>query len=583
MQKSLSLLPRIFIAIATALGGALSTVAAGPVSNGHVEAELVTDVAAIVPGSTFTVALRLKHDPHWHSYWVNPGDAGLATEISWKLPDGFSAGPIQWPAPGITDTGGLKTYGYDDQIFLLVDVSAPASLKTGSDITLDANATWLMCQDVCMPGEAELSLTLPVATKAGSNGKWSAALAKARSEIPSVSPALSAKGYRQGKEITLVVDASRDINPAAHGFYYFDDKGLIEAGADQTVTRTGREVRIQLKQSEYAENPARLSGLIRAEGGWFDEGVATHAIAFDVVDTAPPVATAGTTASTGTPGTRGGLAQVLVLAFLGGLILNLMPCVFPVIGIKIMGFVNQAGEERGRPTRLGFPAPIAGVCLCADGAPARLRPEHERCVRNRRIVDWRRIAAAGEKRTRRNLLLGRACDGRSHALRSADARTRADRGALAAAVRVGAHVFRHRARTLDTIPAALRVPRSDPFAAQAWGLDGDIQTSDGLPALRNGSLPRVGARCAGGRRTIPKSPARTRRGGSRLLGARPLGRASPFTRRAARGIHGGGAHCDRRIRLRYAAQRVRRGRPRASRNFGRKDSPSTSISPPDGA
>jgi len=346
-------IPRLFVSLLAVITTVGSALGAGAVRDRFVEAEFVTDVAAVVPGQTFTVALRLKHDPHWHTYWLNPGDAGLATEIAWKLPEGFAAGPIQWPVPDITDTSGLKTYGYSGEIFLLVGITAPASLNPGSTVTLAADVTWLMCEEACVPGEVAVALELPVASVPGSDAKWAPAIARARAELPKASPGLSAKGYRVGKKITLVVDAASDLNPAAGGFYFFDDQGFIEAGIDQTVRRSSRQVRIDLVQTDYAKNPKRLSGLLRAGGGWIPGGANVVAIGFEVIDSAPPpmAGMAGAVAGGSKPK---GFATVLLFAFLGGLILNLMPCVFPVIGIKIMGFVNQAGEERSRVVMHGF-------------------------------------------------------------------------------------------------------------------------------------------------------------------------------------------------------------------------------------
>lgn len=334
--------------------------AAGPVRDQHVEVELVSDVGAIVPGRTLTVALRVNHDPHWHTYWKNPGDAGLATELAWELPEGFSAGPIQWPVPDITDTSGLKTYGYGGVTYLLVDIATPATLKAGATVTLAANATWLMCDQACIPGEAKVSLSLPVADEAGTNPNWSADIAAARAALAPASTGLSLKAYRAGKNITLVVDAVSDLNHAAKDFYFFDDQGFIEAGLDQAAQRSARQVRISLVETDYAKHPAKLSGLLRATGGWFGGGAEVFEVSFDVVDGAPPAVAGATTQQDGAAGD--GLAKVLVFAFLGGLILNLMPCVFPVIGIKIMGFVSQAGEARGRVVMHGLVF-TAGVLL----------------------------------------------------------------------------------------------------------------------------------------------------------------------------------------------------------------------------
>jgi len=339
----------VLASLAPALWGAT-----GPVRDQHVEVELVSDVTAIVPGRALTVALRVNHDEHWHTYWKNPGDAGLQTELAWNLPQGFSAGPIRWPVPEITDTSGLKTYGYGGVIYLLVDIATPANLQAGTTVTLNATATWLMCKEACIPGEAAVSLELPVASEQGAGTRWSADIAKARAALPPPPPAeLSLKAYRNGKDITLVIDSSRHMNPAARDFYFFDDQGFVEAGLDQPAERSARQVKMGLVETDYAKRPAKLSGLLRAEGGWLAGGTEIFEVSFDVIDGAPPAAVAGTTSGDGA-GTGVSFGKVLVLAFLGGLILNLMPCVFPVIGIKIMGFVNQAGEARGRVVMHGL-------------------------------------------------------------------------------------------------------------------------------------------------------------------------------------------------------------------------------------
>jgi DsbC/DsbD-like thiol-disulfide interchange protein len=132
----------------------------------QVSASLVAAGTSIQPGRPFTVALRLVHEAHWHTYWLNPG-TGLATTLAWKLPDGFKVGEIQWPAPHVLKdaTGTVTGSGYDEELFLPVEITPPATLTPGDRITLAATATWLMCQDVCKPGSATLQLTLPVSTE----------------------------------------------------------------------------------------------------------------------------------------------------------------------------------------------------------------------------------------------------------------------------------------------------------------------------------------------------------------------------------------------------------------------------------
>ena len=143
------------------------------VKNGSVGAQLVSDAAVIEAGQPFTVALRLQHDPHWHSYWIAPG-TGYPTSLTWTLPAGFSAGEIQWPTPHIVKdtTGKITGNGYENEVFLLVEITPPATLATGTTMKLEAMAEWLMCETVCMPGDAKLEISLPVGA-AGNDSKWS--------------------------------------------------------------------------------------------------------------------------------------------------------------------------------------------------------------------------------------------------------------------------------------------------------------------------------------------------------------------------------------------------------------------------
>ncbi|MEY4940100.1 MAG: hypothetical protein RIQ93_1835, partial [Verrucomicrobiota bacterium] len=140
----------------------------------QVKASLVAADATAQPGQPLTVALRLVHNPRWHTYWVNPG-TGLPTALAWKLPEGWTAGPIQWPAPHVIKdrTGEIVGNGFEGEIFLPVTLNPPAGLAAGSTVTLHARADWLMCEDVCIPGNAEVTLTLPVAANAAKpDAEW---------------------------------------------------------------------------------------------------------------------------------------------------------------------------------------------------------------------------------------------------------------------------------------------------------------------------------------------------------------------------------------------------------------------------
>ncbi|MBK8475299.1 MAG: thioredoxin family protein [Opitutaceae bacterium] len=358
---------------------------------------LVAESTALVPGQTTTVALRFVHDEHWHTYWKNPGDAGLPTTASWKLPPGYSAGPIQWPAPEITDTGGVLTYGYGGDLLLLVDIVVPAAAVPGADVTLRVNVDWLMCMESCVPGAAKLELALPVATEAAPDAQWAPKIAAARAAVPQPSDKLAVRAYRSGRDVTLRVEARGGVVLAGGAVGFFADDGAVETKALQPAGDGGGPVQfsVRLAESMSASPPAELTGLLVAEAGWWAGGPKAVAVRIPVtVGSAPASGAAlqpgaagaapasGVSGALGGPATiQGGLLGILGLAFLGGIILNLMPCVFPVLGIKIMGFVHQAGSDRAKVKAhgLAFAAGVlasfwtlAGVLLVARAGGSQL-------------------------------------------------------------------------------------------------------------------------------------------------------------------------------------------------------------------
>ena len=387
------------VCLACALGLLwLSPLAAAGFAFGEkpVTVSLVAERTVLVPGQTTTVALRLVHDAHWHTYWKHPGASGLATAVEWTLPPGFLAGPIRWPAPEITDTGGLITYGYGGEQLLLVDIAVPAEAQPGTSVTLRAKAEWLMCKESCMPGEAELALALPVAAEATADAQWAAKIAAARDAMPQPTENLVARAYRVGRELTIRVEPRGGVELTARTVAFFAADGVVEAQAWQPARGADGAQDFAVRLAESAGQPQELTGLLVAEGGWWSGGPKAVAIRIPVTDGPAPArgaalqpAPSGSvldsgvdTTSSGRPeGTTYGIAGILALAFLGGLILNLMPCVFPVLGIKILGFVQQAGAERAkvRAHGLAFAAGVlasfwvlAGVLLALRAGGAQL-------------------------------------------------------------------------------------------------------------------------------------------------------------------------------------------------------------------
>jgi len=326
----------------------LTAAHAKPVRNGAVEAELVPAVTSVQPGHAFDVALRLAHDPHWHTYWINSG-TGYPTSIKWTLPPGWQAGDIQWPVPHVlTDAHGTITgNGYDGEVFLFVTLTPPADLSPGLSVTLKAAVAWLMCKEVCEPGEAALELTLPVDTGLPApHPRWGAQLAAARGQLPHAPDGWQLAAARDDRTVTLTVHAPAGAVFTPADFHFFADDGFIAYDQPQPI-RAGENGAFGLTLSidpAGPKNPTRLFGVLALANG------AVPGIRVEVPFSTPP----STFALRPSTAVAGGLPGTLVLAFLGGLILNLMPCVFPVLGIKILGFVNQAGADRRKVTLHGL-------------------------------------------------------------------------------------------------------------------------------------------------------------------------------------------------------------------------------------
>jgi thiol:disulfide interchange protein/DsbC/DsbD-like thiol-disulfide interchange protein len=320
----------------------------------QVQASLVSSQESIQPGRPFTVALRLVHQPGWHTYWVNAG-TGLPTSLQWTLPAGWTAGDIQWPAPEVLKdiTGAVSGNGYEGDLLLPVTITPPANAAPGP-VQLKAAAAWLMCQDVCKPGKADLLLTLPVSSGTPQlDSSWAGKIASVLTGLPRPVAGWAVTAARDAKTVTLTVAREPSALPvtAPSSLHFFGEDGLVAFDQPQTVQDDGHGgfvLTLPVASDAPSDGP-KLLGVITSETGWPPEN-ALRGLRVDASFSAAISATAATAAAE----PAAGLGGTLLLAFVGGLILNLMPCVFPVIGIKILGFVNQAGKERGKVVAHGL-------------------------------------------------------------------------------------------------------------------------------------------------------------------------------------------------------------------------------------
>lgn len=366
-------LKRAVLALQALVAATLLTSAAvaGPIVNsGHIESELVPQESGIAPGGTIYVALRQKIQKDWHTYWRNPGDAGEPTKIAWTLPAGWTAGDMVWPTPIKAKLGPLLDYAYEGEVLIPVPISAPASAQVGTTVSLTAKVSYLVCEQVCVPEDAELSLLLPVVAGAASaDPKWGGKIAEVLAKAPK--PAgLKAVFKLDGQTLKLAVTGGPLKGADMAGAYFFPySSKVIEHAAEQAIERGPEGLTLSLKPGyDFVGGgtpPTELAGVLALANGSAWEVAATPG--------EPPAAAVGLGAppaksQASTAGAPGGLIGALALAFLGGLILNLMPCVFPVLSMKAASLAGHAHHEsKARIQGLAFLAGVLATFLALAG------------------------------------------------------------------------------------------------------------------------------------------------------------------------------------------------------------------------
>jgi thiol:disulfide interchange protein DsbD len=338
------------------------------VATDNVKARLVSEVSAVGPGQSFWVALEFDIRDGWHTYWRNPGDSGQATALKWTLPPGFTAGDILWTTPHRFEIPPLVNYGYAKHAVHLVNITAPAALQAGTPMVLSAKASWLVCSDVCIPESADLQLKLPASGRAGAIDPADTALfTAARGELPSAQLAATTARIDGGRLVIALGKGWGATLPQIKSLAFFPyDEGGIEYAAPQTLRRTANAVELSMKLGYKPPKAGSVRGLLLAtEQSGNDMVTVPMEISADL--SAPDASrSAGPSRAAQAGESESSLAPLLLLAIMGGLILNLMPCVFPVLSIKAMGLVQQAKKHPAvvRAKGLVFAAGVIASMLC---------------------------------------------------------------------------------------------------------------------------------------------------------------------------------------------------------------------------
>ena len=317
----------------------------------RVAVTLLGEGASIEPGASFWVGLRQRIAPGWHTYWTNPGDSGEPPVLDWNLPAGWQAGPLVFPQPERMPVGPLMSYGYTGEVVLLTRLTAPAGLAPGASVTLRGHAAWLVCEKICIPEEADVTLTLPVVAGKPAPGPGAAAIERTRRAVPGPSPWPALLSATPEAVTVSVAAPGLEASRIAEIVFFPGRWGVMDHAAAQEVTIAPDGIKLRAARGllpEAADDDLDGVLVIREK---LDQGLVSQAFAIKAV------------AAKGAGGPSLSLLAAMGLAVAGGLILNLMPCVLPVLSIKALALVGHAEVSPGAVRRHGL-AYTAGVLVC---------------------------------------------------------------------------------------------------------------------------------------------------------------------------------------------------------------------------
>ncbi len=294
---------------------------------GESSVKIISESDNVKENDSLLLGLVFELEEGWHTYWKNPGDSGEGASIKWELPKGFKTSPVLWPGPEKIPFDPLMTYGYENKVILLTEIQTPKEFS--ESIKIIANVNWLTCKEICIPQEGQVELTLKKGPKI-SNG-YAARLNEVALTVPKPYP-LPFRVKTLDKKIFLQFErqGSREISEA---YFFPDEYGLIDYAAKQKLEKNDNSFSLELTPTELQVNETDLKGVLKVNNGTLEEFYRIE-IPLDSKATQPLITM---TLFTG-----------IIFAFLGGIILNAMPCVFPILSIKILGFIehSQGSKEK---------------------------------------------------------------------------------------------------------------------------------------------------------------------------------------------------------------------------------------------
>ncbi len=327
----------ILAAVCLVQGFVSSPAGADPVRAPHTKVELISEVSQIGPKAPFWVGIRFVVDKGWHIYWHNPGDSGAASEFDWTMTEGFRLEPIQWPLPERIPVAHLMNYGYAGEVILPAKVIPPGTDRAPGPFRVEVEAAWLVCKEECIPADAQLSLEIPVGAEARASS-WADEIREQLEWVPQYSDQWDVRVVSQSDayEIRLTPRAGQSEQISRVEFFPADPLTVQNAAPQRLDWSKGVLSLLVKKDPNQQGTVARLRGDL----GLFSGDSSSDALGALRIDA--PV-------GSGFP-----IWRAVLLALVGGMLLNLMPCVFPVISIKILSFVEHARKEGARPVVHGL-------------------------------------------------------------------------------------------------------------------------------------------------------------------------------------------------------------------------------------
>lgn len=338
--------------------------------NDPVRISLIKEESTIQPGRSFWVAIEMQMEEGWHAYWKNPGDAGMPPVVSWSLPDGFTAEPLIWPTPKRFELASSSGFGYEGNLVLLARITPPESYAE-SKAVLSADVRWVVCSDsTCMPGDGLVTLTLPLSGEEPAISADSQQLFhQARSRIPKKSNDITAKRNNDLVEIAMKLDeGSKERRQFHRADFFSEKKQAVDSKVPSLLLQPAEDSKAYTVVVRELSTQNSLKGVVVLHSA---TGTESYEIDVPVIDdlkdssvsmASPALPKKTIEKNHSSFEFEGGVPLALVLAFIGGMILNLMPCVLPVISFKVFGFIKLAGESRKLIFRHGL-AFAAGVLI----------------------------------------------------------------------------------------------------------------------------------------------------------------------------------------------------------------------------